>query len=96
MKLPDAFDKLVNDYEKRQIGLYKLFSTTYSQECDTNSGTAHAGPSGHRTQVGQSLLYGMFGLLAVSEEDIRSHSKKPESDRRVQEELKWLKKNDHL
>ena len=42
-----------------------------------------------------SHYYGLFGFLAVSEEDI-SNSKKPETDVRVQRALKWLKENNVL
>ena len=49
--------------------------------------------SGHKLD---SHYYGMFGFLAVSEEDIKHHSKKPETDVRVQRALKWLKKNNFL
>ena len=48
--------------------------------------------TGHRLD---SHYYGLFGFLAVSEEDIRTHSKRPKTDVRVQEALKWLK-NNHL
>ena len=94
MKLPDALNKLTNDYEKRQIGLCSLFSTTVRNVTPTQ--TRHMQGqvfTGHRLD---SHYYGLFGFLAVSEEDIRSHSKKPETDVQVQKALKWLKKNNYL
>ena len=94
MKLPDALDKLTNDYEKRQIGLCSLFSTTVRNVTPTQARHMQGQVfTGHRLD---SHYYGLFGFLAVSEEDIRSHSKKPETDIRVQKALKWLKKNNHL
>ena len=56
MTLPDALNKLTNDYEKRQISLCSLFSTTVRNVTPTQD-TTHAGASVHRTQVGQSLLW---------------------------------------
>ena len=38
----------------------------------------------------------MFGFLAASEEDVKTHSKKPDSDIRILQALKWLKQNNHL
>ena len=40
--------------------------------------------------------HNLFGFFAVNKEDIRTHSKRPETDVRVQEALKWLKNNNHL
>ena len=94
MKLQDALDKLTNDYEKRQIGLCSLFSTTVRNVTPTQARHMQGQVfTGHRLD---SHYYGLFGFLAVSEEDIRSHSKKPETDVQVQKALKWLKKSNHL
>ena len=94
MKLPVPLDQLANDYEKRQISLCSLFSTTVRNVTPTQ--TRHMQGqvlTGHKLD---SHYYGLFGFLAVSEENIRSHSKKPESDMRVQRALKWLKNENHL
>ena len=40
--------------------------------------------------------HNLFGFFAVNKEDIRTHSKRPETDVRVHEALKWLKNNNHL
>ena len=94
LKLPEPLDQLVNDYEKRQIGLCSLFSTTIRNVTPTQAkhmqGQVY---TGHRLD---SHYYGLFGFLAVSEEDIKSNSKKPETDVRVQRALKWLKENNVL
>ena len=94
MKLPDPLDQLAHDYEKRQIGLCSLFSTTVRNVTPTQARHMQGQVfSGHKLD---SHYYGMFGFLAVSEEDIKHHSKKPETDVRVQRALKWLKKNNFL
>ena len=94
MKLPDPLDQLVNDYEKRQIGLCSLFSTTVRNVTPTQARHVQGQVfAGHKLD---SHYYGMFGFLAVSEEDIKHHSKKPETDMRVKRALKWLKKNNFL
>ena len=94
LKLPEPLDQLVNDYEKRQIGLCSLFSTTVRNVTPTQARHMQGQVfTGHRLD---SHYYGLFGFLAVSEEDIKSNSKKPESDVRVQMALKWLKENNVL
>ena len=49
--------------------------------------------TGHRQD---RHYYGLFGFLAAKEEDIREQSKKPESDVRIHQALKWLKGHNHL
>ena len=49
--------------------------------------------TGHRQD---RHYYGLFGFLAAKEEDVREHSKKPESDVRIHQALKWLKGHNHL
>ena len=94
MKLPDPLHQLANDYEKRQISLCSLFSTTVRNVTPTQARHMQGQVFlGHKLD---SHYYGMFGFLAVSEEDIKRHSKKPETDVRVQRALKWLKKNNFL
>ena len=94
LKLPEPLDQLVNDYEKRQIGLCSLFSTTVRNVTPTQARHMQGQVfTGHRLD---SHYYGLFGFLAVSEEDIKSNSKKPETDVRVQRALKWLKENNVL
>ena len=48
---------------------------------------------GHRLDT---HYYGLFGFLAASEEDVKAHSKKPQSDICISWALKWLKENNHL
>ena len=84
MQMPDALDHLVNDYEKRQISLCGLFSTTVREVTPTQS----------RHVLGQVFMghrldrhyYGLFGFLAAKEMDVKAHSKKPESDIRIQQD----------
>ena len=94
MQLPDALDHLANDYEKRQVSLSGLFSTTLRDVTPTQSrhvlGQVHMG---HRLD---RHYYGLFGFLAAKEEDVKAHSKKPQSDIRILRALKWLKQNNHL
>ena len=94
MQLPEPLNQLVNDYEKRQIGLCSLFSTTVRNVTPTQARHMQGQVfTGHRLD---SHYYGLFGFLAVSEEDIKSNSKKPTTDVRVQRALKWLKENNVL
>ena len=89
MELPGAIANLANDYEKRQVSLSGLYSTTLRD----------ATPRQYRHVLGQVYTghrqdrhyYGLFGFLATKEEDIREHSKKPQSDVRIHQALKWLK-----
>ena len=94
MELPDALDNLSNEYEKRQVSLSGLFSTTLRDVTPTQSwhvlGQVYMG---HRLD---RHYYGLFGFLAASEEDVKAHSKKPQSDIRILRALKWLKDNNHL
>ena len=94
MKLPDALDQLSNDYERGQISLCSLFSTTVRNVTPTQLLHILGQVStGHKLD---NHYYGLFGFLAVNEEDIRSHSKQPESDVRLHQALKWLKTNNFL
>ena len=94
MKLPDALAQLTSDYERRQISLCSLFSTTVRNVTPTQSRHVLGQVStGHKLD---NHYYGLFGFLAVNEEDIRSHSKKPESDARLHQALNWLKANNAL
>ena len=94
MQLPEPLNQLVNDYEKRQIGLCSLFSTTVRNVTPTQARHMQGQVFiGHKLD---SHYYGLFGFLAVSEEDIKSNSKKPATDVRVQRALKWLKENNVL
>ena len=78
MKLPDALNELTNDYERRQISLCSLFSTTVRNVTPTQLCHILGQVSiGHRLD---NHYYGIFGFLAVNEEAIKSHSKKPDSD----------------
>ena len=94
LHMPDALGNLANDYEKRIVSLCGLFSTTVREVTPTQS----------RHVLGQVFMghkldrqyYGMFGFLAASEEDVKAHSKKPDSDIRILQALKWLKQNNHL
>lgn len=75
--LPDVLDCLTNDYEKRQVSRCGLFSTTVRDFTPTQSWHV----------LGQVFMepkldhhyYGLLGFLAAKE-DVRAHSKKPESD----------------
>ena len=86
--MPDALANLANDYEKRQVSLCGLFSTTIREVT----------PAQSRHVLGQVFMghkldkqyYRMFGFLAASEEDVKVHSKKPDSDIRILQALKWL------
>ena len=94
MQLPEPLNQLVNDYDKRKIGLCSLFSTTVRNVTPTQARHMQGQVfTGHRLD---SHYYGLFGFLAVSEEDIKSNSKKPATDVRVQRALKWLKENNVL
>ena len=85
LKLPDPLDQLVNDYDKRQISLCSLFSTTVRNVTPTQAQHVQGQVfTGHRLD---SHYYGLFGFFAVNKEDIRTHSKRPETDVRVQEAL---------
>ena len=65
LKLPDPLDQLVNDYEKRQISLCSLFSTTVRNVTPTQARHVQGQVfTGHRLD---SHYYGLFGFLAVSE-----------------------------
>ena len=48
---------------------------------------------GHRLDT---HYYRLFGFLAASEEYVKAHSKKPQSDIHILWALKWLKENNHL
>ena len=94
MQLPDALDHLANDYEKRQVSLCGLFSTTVREVTPTQSRHVLGQVfTGHRLD---RHYYGLFGFLAAREEDVKAHSKKPKSDIRILQALKWLKQNNHL
>ena len=78
LKLPEPLDQLVNNYEKRQIGLCSLFSTTVRNVTPTQARHMQGQVfTGHRLD---SHYYGLLVFLAVSEEDFISNSKKPETD----------------
>ena len=94
MELPGTLDNLSNEYEKRQVSLSGLFSTTLRDVTPTQA--QHVLGQVHMEHRLNRHYYGLFGFLAASEEDVKAHSKKPQSDIRILRALKWLKDNNHL
>ena len=88
MELPGAIANLANDYEKRQVSLSGLYSTTLRDATPRQSrhvlGHVY---TGHRED---RHYYGLFGFLATKEVDIKNKVKK----QKVMSELKGTQMDD--
>lgn len=94
MSQPTCLKRLRNVYERNQITLCTMFCTTVKDA--SFSEWRHVQGEVNTTHKLDRHYYGIFGFLAVRDEDINLFSDNPESASRIKLALKWLKFNNHL
>ena len=94
MKRPNAVASLANGYERGQVSLCGLFSTTVKDA--GMSRFSHV--QGEVNSLGKldRYYYGMFGFLASKDESIWIESPNPESTLRIKDAFRWFHKNNKL
>ena len=94
MSFPADIQALPNQYERGQVSLCGLFSSTVRE----------AGMSQYRHLQGEvnaikkldRHYYGLFGFLAVKDSDIWQYSPDPESSLRIKRAIRWMHAYNHL
>ena len=94
MSKPTCLQSLKNVYERSQISLCTIFCTTVKDA--SFSQWRRVQGEVNTTHKLDRHYYGIFGFLAVKDDDINVFSDNPDSSSRIKSALKWLKFNNHL
>ena len=94
MSRPASLGSLCNRYEMEQISLCTMFCTMVKQA--NFSQWRHVQGKVNAMHKFDRHYCGMFGFLAIKEEDINVFSDNPNSALRIKCALRWLKANNHL
>ena len=91
LRKPQPVGRLHNRYETGHVSLCGLFSTTVKKA--SMSQYQHVVNSVHKLD---RHFHGMFGFLAVKEDDINVFANNPESATNIKNALRWFHTHNHL
>ena len=94
MRKPQPIAKLSNRYETGHVSLCGLFSTTV-KKASVSQYQHTIGEVNSITKLDRHF-HGMFGFLAVKEDDINVFADNPDSASRIKKALSWYCSHNHL
>ena len=94
MSFPIEVQSLANQYERGQISLCGLFSSTV-REASMSQYRHLQGEVNAITKLDKHF-HGLFGFLAIKDSDIWEKSPSPLSSFRIKKAIKWMHINNHL
>ena len=94
MVYPSCLTALANQYERSQIALCALFSTTVKDAKQHQ--WKHVQGEVNSLHKLDKHYYGMFGFLMLNDKVQEHMTKYPEAAERIRQALQWLKKNNDL
>ena len=94
MNFPMEIHSLANQYERGQISICGLFSSTV-REASMTQYRHFQGEINAITRLDKHY-HGLFGFLAVKDSDIWERSPSPASSLRIKRAVRWMHANNHL
>ena len=94
MTLPTEVQCLANQYERGQMSLCGLFSSTVREASMTHY--RHLQGEVNAITKLDKHYHGLFGFLAVEDSDIWAMSPSPASSLRIKRAVQWIHANNHL
>ena len=94
MRKPQPIAQLSNRYETGHVSLCGLFSTTV-KKASVSQYQHNIGEVNSITKLDRHF-HGMFGFLAVKEDDINVFAHNPDSASRIKKALSWYRSHNHL
>ena len=94
MSFPMEIQSLVNQYERGQMSICGLFSSTV-REASMTQYRHLQGEINAITKLDKHY-HGLFGFLAVKDSDIWEKSPSPASSLRIKRAVRWMHANNHL